>query len=642
MRRSFIVAAALALVLSGCGVTSKPAGAGHGIPPGPIAPSHTITASLVSGPTSALKPMAVDPVSESLLYALATSSSGTTSLTSHNGGQTWVPSGHFQGSNPAGLQYVNAEDGFAFGLHSLWSTQNGGESWHLENKLGLTHFHFTTAEEGFALSAGENAVVETKSGGATWKTRLAPAGVTLTGISVVNPTLIYAIGGTNTGPALYRSRNGGKTWTLLFDSVKTPSPLAPGYQAYLQAMDFQTKSLPQFKNGGQVDFTSANSGWIALFSGSFLSQAVLHTTNEGHSWQYTWGNSGCAMGCNAMGGGLYPAAFIGSNAAWRYDGTHIDVSTNAGVTWQQSGSLPFSLPPSQAVTDFSMLTDKIGWLTTDAGIYQTVDGGLVWKRQWPSVPTSAAHISMRPSGYGWMVSQSLPDTLWVTLDGGKTWEATASRFSPIHALDLWSSHSGMVVSLRGTSAFTQTGGRQWSSVTWPDSMSTGPGQASLIQFVTPTLGWVLTYSNQLLATSDGGRHWKQVAQFPLGPDVVDFLSAQNGWAIIGHKTPKIPAQKWSLTLMKTIDGGVHWTPVGKIPFGIASLSFTSMHQGWITTSKGLWNTTNGGRSWSLVDLPHVNPASIDATTRSTVYLTTLGGRLLMSPNQGASWRTLIP
>ena len=124
MRRSFIVAAALALVLSGCGVTSKPAGAGHGIPPGPIAPSHTITASLVSGPTSALKPMAVDPVSESLLYALATSSSGTTSLTSHNGGQTWVPSGHFQGSNPAGLQYVNAEDGFAFGLHSLWPTHS--------------------------------------------------------------------------------------------------------------------------------------------------------------------------------------------------------------------------------------------------------------------------------------------------------------------------------------------------------------------------------------------------------------------------------------------------------------------------------------------------------------------------------------
>lgn len=643
MRRGLIIACTLPLVLSGCGATSKPASKVHAINLGPIRPGHTITASVVAADSiSAVKPTVVDPISTSLLYALAASSGGTTSLISRNGGTTWSARGHFFGSDPTGLQYVNAEDGFALGLHSLWSTQNGGKVWHLENKQGLTHVHFTSAEEGFAMWANQSAVVETKNGGATWKNCLAPAGVIFTDISAVTPTVIYAMGGTATGPVLYRSANGGQTWSLLFDSVKTPSPLAPGYQAYLKAMNFETSTLPQFKNGGQVDFTSPTTGWVSIFSGSFLSEAVLHTTNGGQSWQYAWGNSGCAMGCNSMGGGLYPATFLGSNDAWRYDGTHIDVSTNAGVTWKQSGSLPFSLPPSQAVTDFSMLTKKIGWLTTDAGIYQTLDGGLKWKRQWPNVPTSAALIRMRASGYGWMVSQSLPHTLWVTRDGGHTWSVLASQLSSISALDLWSSHSGAVLSLHGTSALTEDGGRRWSPITWPSLLTNGLNQAIQVQFVNANLGWATTSSNQLLATADGGQHWKQVVQFPPGPDVIDFLTAQDGWAIIGHKTPKIPPQKWSQTLMETTDGGVHWTSMGKIPYGIASLSFISMLQGWIMTSKGLWNTTNGGRSWSAIDLPHVNPASIDAANSRTLYLTTLGGRLLKSQNQGASWTTLVP
>lgn len=641
MRRGPILATALAVVLSGCGVTAKASGASHAAHPGPIEPGHTITASVTAGSTSALKPLAVDPVSPSLVYAVAMSSSGITSLTSHNGGTTWSASGKFSGSSPVGLQYVNAEDGFAVGPQSLWSTQNGGKVWHRENKLGLTHVHFVTATKGFAMAASQSAVVETINGGAAWQNILTPAGVTFSDISVVTPTVIYAMGGTTTGPALYRSSNGGQSWTLLFDSVKAAA-VAPSYQAYLQAMAFRTTSLPQFKNGGQVDFTSPTSGWIAIFSGSFLSQAVLHTTNGGQSWHYVWGNSGCAMGCNSMGGGLYPAQFLGANAVWRYDGTHIDVSTTTGSTWQQSESLPFSLPPSQAVTDFSMLTTKIGWLTTDAGIYQTLNGGLVWKRQWPHVPTSASHISMRASGYGWMVSQTLPHTLWVTHDGGKTWAALASRFSSIHALDLWSSRTGLVVSLRGTSALTQTGGSEWSPITWPSSLTTGLDQASQIQFVSANRGWATTYSNQLLATTDGGQHWKQLAKFSQGADSIDFLNAQDGWALIGHKTPKLPPRQWNETLMKTTDGGVHWTAMGTIPFGIASLSFISMHQGWLMTSQGLWNTSNGGSTWSAVHLPHVNPSSIDATNSHTLYLTTLGGRLLKSQNQGAGWTTLVP
>lgn len=501
-----------------------------------------------------------------------------------------------------------------------------------------------TSQLGFAVSSNENQVVETSDGGHIWYTRLAPSGTIFTDISAPSVHVIYAIGISAGGPCLYRSNNGGSTWSLLFEGVHSPSALATPYEAYLKAMGFNISPLPQFKANGSVHFTSPTTGWLSLFSGGYLSQMVLHTTDGGSTWSYAWGNGGCAMSCNALGGGLYPASFYGAKHVWRFDGAFIDVSTNAGQTWNRSQALRFSMPPSQAVTSLHMVTAVDGWLTASAGIYNTLDGGLVWKHQWPSFPTSAARISMRSSKMGWMVSQTLPQMLWTTHNGGRTWAESSHIFQPINSLNLWGRNQGMVVSLPGPSALTANGGTQWKMIQWPTSFATGLTQVLAVQFLNPDVGWAINARDQLLSTTHGPHHWHVAHQFKPGLVAIDFLSPQDGWALSGHKIPKVPPKQWYESILMTTDAGTLWSSVGRIPLADnpTALSFTSMQQGWITTPHGLLETTNGGHTWSMVALPHIHPASLDAVTPRTIYITTLKGRLLVSQNQGATWNTLIP
>ncbi len=646
MQRAFIVTVVTTVLITGCGVTSQSPGKSPSFNSGPVHPHHEITGLVTTGSHSVTRqPIAVDPISASLVYALANTALGTVSLTSQSGGSQWRITGKIEGSHPTTLQFINQQDGFAIGAHSIWSSHNGGQTWQLVNRSGLTHVHFATDHLGFALQANQTAVVETRDGGHTWRHCLVPQGVTFTDLSVANPTVIYAIGGTSSGPALYRSSNAGVTWTLLFKGVHTATLAAP-YQAYIKAMGFTNNRSPwpQFKNGGTVDFTSSRNGWVSIFSGSYLADAQLHTTNGGGSWHYGWGNNGCAMGCHSMGGGLYPATFLGKQDAWRYDGTHIDTSTNAGATWSHSQALPFALPPSQTVSDMDMFSQKVGWLTAPAGIYKTTDGGLHWTRQWPTAPTSAGSIAMRASQSGWMVSQTLPHTLWMTKNGGRTWTSTAHTFHAISALNLWSHGNGVAISLPGPSALTEDGGKRWTTLAWHPSFASGMTQVFHAQFLSPQRGWVVNASDQLLSTANGGHSWHPVHQFAPGPVTIDFLSSQDGWALSGVKSPGVAPRQWHESILMTTDGGTHWTSVGTVPLleNPSSLSFTSMHIGWIATEYGLLATTNGGHTWSQVTLPHIHPSSVDAVNAKTVYLTTLAGRLLKSQNQGTTWTVLIP
>ncbi len=645
MRYRLIRVGALALVLAGCSASPKPTAAAPSLNPGPIHPVNTVTAHILpSSQATTMTPTAVDPLSPSLIYALAQTSSNAQVLMSQDQGQHWSRIGTIPGSSPKQLEFVNPEDGFAIGPHTLWSTRSGGQLWTPQNREGLEHVCFASSQVGLAIAPNQHQVVGTTDGGHIWNVRLSRPGVTFTDVSVASASVVYALAGSSSGPRLYRSTNDGKTWTLLFANVNQ-SPLASAYQQYVKAMAFpQVNPLPQFKQGGQIDFTSPTTGWATLFSGNYLAQAVLRTTDGGATWNYVWGNSGCAMGCNAMGGGLHPATFHGTTGAWRFDLTRIDVSTNAGKSWQQSSPLPFSLAASQAVSDIAMISPAVGWLTAPAGIYATLDGGLHWTRQWPNIPTAVSHVSIRSSGTGWMVTQNLAHTLWVTHNGGETWTPVPHVFGAITSLDLWNHGRGMVVSIQGVGGMTRDGGRQWIPLNWPRSMKSGLNQVLDMQFANPRDGWATTLSDQLVTTENGGRGWNLVHQFSPGPLAVDFLSSHDGWALTGLKSSKVSSSRWNVHVVMTHDGGRKWSSAGSLHLldNPMSLSFISMNQGWVATANSLLETTDGGRSWSAVSLPHVHPASVDALTANTVYLVTLGGRLLKTQNGGKTWINLIP
>lgn len=104
----------------------------------------------------------------------------------------------------------------------------------------------------------------------------------------------------------------------------------------------------------------------------------------------------------------------------------------------------------------------------------------------------------------------------------------------------------------------------------------GQGGSALtaVQFVSPQLGWVVGLS-QILATSDGGRHWRVHASGKLRLSSVDFVDAQRGWAV------------GASTVLATSDGGQRWTALPEPCPLIRQVSFVSPLVGFAIADRTL-------------------------------------------------------
>ena len=97
-------------------------------------------------------------------------------------------------------------------------------------------------------------------------------------------------------------------------------------------------------------------------------------------------------------------------------------------------------------------------------------------------------------------------------------------------------------------------------------------------------------------TQDGGVTWEFVSLMP-GSGSVDFVSASDGFFWTGEQ------------FFFTEDGAQTWTSVSSdVLFGesFAGMDFVNTHTGWIWTYeetglRGLYKTTDGGKTWILLD-----------------------------------------
>lgn len=155
-----------------------------------------------------------------------------------------------------------------------------------------------------------------------------------------------------------------------------------------------------------------------------------------------------------------------------------------------------------------------------------------------------------------------------------------------------------------------------------------------IQFVSAQRGWVVG-EHEILATSDGGRHWTVQERGDLDLVSVDFVSARTGWAL----GPDM--------LLTTADGGTRWTAL-HVPC-LNSLDFLTRDFGFaISGGNGLsWpadahasvvRSTNGGRSWESLATP-ANPQTVCFDNPSRGWLGA-DGNLYRTSDGGRRW-TLV-
>jgi Photosynthesis system II assembly factor YCF48 len=173
----------------------------------------------------------------------------------------------------------------------------------------------------------------------------------------------------------------------------------------------------------------------------------------------------------------------------------------------------------------------------------------------------------------------------------------------------------------------------------PDRGQAAGSQPTLtgIQFVSPQLGWAVG-GDRILATTDGGAHWRVQVAGALGLTSLDFINGSDGWAVGmrrvmvttdggahwnampepcplidavhfvspsrgfavagGHATAYQPVPASGGVLLTTGDGGKGWEQM-PAPADVQSACFTDPARGWLGAHGRLYRTVDGGRTWTL-------------------------------------------
>lgn len=604
-------------------------------------------------------------VSQTTGYAIANnpnSASQSWLLTTTDGGRTWRVGTAF-GVTVSALQFVNRRDGFALTQAALLGTVDGGRHWRTLARQDLTAVRFASAEDGVAESS-QQALLLTTDGGRTWRATATPPGLRFDSVSALPGPRYFALASrtvrVQTSVPVLLTSLGGQRWTTLFSGVTSP-PMARAFQDWVASQQNSSYILPHPPTFGfgQVTFTTPEDGWLSLFDGAYLATLVAHTTDGGRSFTLAWGNGGCAMGCNAEGLGLYPAAYLGAQSVWRYDGRAIERSLDGGRTFTSGGALNLGLSASSAVHDTQFVAPDLGFAATMAGILRTTDGGANWQRVWPAVPGPLSTVAISAQGFGLAASSALPGRLWGSVDGGRHWQALRGFPGGGASIDyLWAFGRGQgLVQLQPPGALyaTRDGGRTWRRVVLrlpPLPQYTAP------QFWFGSLedGWLT--ANGLVravfyATRDGGRTWTLMRNGvvkELGPITCARLADGDGWCLSGSKGPTGPsglgrqaAFAWKLTLAATEDGGRTFISVGTIPMlGSGSgIGFSSLAQGALLTTSGLLVTSDAGRSFTRILMPDPKSLFLSAVfffSPTSIDVLTGNGQLLRTTDGGRHWR----
>jgi photosystem II stability/assembly factor-like uncharacterized protein len=269
-------------------------------------------------------------------------------------------------------------------------------------------------------------------------------------------------------------------------------------------------------------------------------------------------------------------------------------------------------------------SNDIAWAVGNFGsIYVTKDGGATWSPRTSNTKEPLFSVAFADDRHGWVVGKS--GVILRTTDGGESWTAQKSPIDPakhlfkVAALD---AQTAWAVGDWGAVLQTTDGGATWRDrslaglaierVESPDRMmQTITDDVILydVDFVDAQHGFIVGEFGTLLATDDGGAHWRQI---PLPTDKtffgVDFRSPTEGW-IVGIDG----------MILYTQDGGQNWkTQNGLIESGaIEDVSFVEAmenpglysvsvagQRGVIVGDSGAFFVSDdGGRTWTRRALP---------------------------------------
>lgn len=290
------------------------------------------------------------------------------------------------------------------------------------------------------------------------------------------------------------------------------------------------------------------------------------------------------------------------------------------------------LPQGNQLSDVFFIDAANGWAGGNGGmILHTADGGANWTRQATGVALPVTSIEFVDSRRGWATTNQNwsfpydPPFILRTTDGGATWQGNREGTGgALYDLELLSANDGWAVGAGEIQHMAD--GIHW--------LNRRPWDYRFHDFFSVSFGdqdhgWLVAWhrttgAKVIIATADRGATWvvQHVAQSWLR--FVDFVDVNNGW-VVGD----------GANMLRTTDGGVNWTEQpAPDSGGLSYVHFLDINHGWVTGNDGVFQTGDGGTTWTRQDSSGGRLSMLDENTGWRVD----GIRIARTTDGGASWQ----